>query len=231
MTYVFPPAPRVTVPVHGQDGSFPVRRIICAGANYAAHLREMGGEPGKDLPFFFFKPTDAIVLSGGHIDYPTETENFQYEVELVVAIGKAGFKVSEAEASGLIYGYAVGIDMTRRDLQRKLAKSGFPWEFGKSFDQSAPCGAIHLASEIGDMTAGRIWLAVNGDIRQDSNLDDIIWSVPKLIAHLSTMFELQPGDLLYTGTPAGVGPVGPGDVMTAGVDGLTNIEITIRSPR
>lgn len=230
MTYVIQPEPPVALPVHGQEGRFPVRRIICAGANYAAHLREMGGEPGKDLPFFFFKPTDAIVLDGGEIAYPPQTENYQYEVELVVAIGKRGFKVSPEAASELVYGYAVGIDMTRRDLQRKLAKTGFPWEFGKSFDQSAPCGTIHPVSETGTLTDGRIWLSVNGEARQDSNLNDLIWSVPQLLSHLSEMFALEPGDLLYTGTPAGVGPVQPGDVMTAGIDGLTPIKIGIGQP-
>ena len=227
MTYVFEPEPRVALRVANDEARFPVRRIICAGANYAKHLREMGGEPGKDLPFFFFKPTDAIVESGGTIAYPTNTENLHYEVELVVAIGKAGFRVTEVEAGDLVYGYAVGIDMTRRDLQKQLQQKHFPWEFGKSFDQSAPCGTIHRRADIGEMTRGRIWLAVNGEMRQDSDLDDLIWSVPQLIAHVSGMVELRPGDLIYTGTPAGVGPVVPGDVMTAGIDGLADIEITI----
>lgn len=230
MTDVVAAPPRVTLPVHGTHGRFPVRRIICAGANYAAHLREMGGEPGKDLPFFFFKPTDAIVPSGSTIPYPSQTENFQYEVELVVAVGKRGFKVSAEAATGLIYGYAVGIDLTRRDLQRKLAGAHFPWEFGKSFDHSAPCSTIHPIGATGLMTDARIWLAVNGETKQDSNLDDLIWSVPILLSHLSEMFVLEPGDLIYTGTPAGVGPVLPGDVMTGGIDGLTDIAITVGQP-
>lgn len=230
MSDVVPAPPKVTLPVNGQDGRFPVRRIICAGANYAAHLREMGGEPGKDLPFFFFKPTDAIVPSGSTIPYPSQTENFQYEVELVVAIGKRGFNVPAEAAADLIYGYAVGIDMTRRDLQRKLAGAHFPWEFGKSFDHSAPCSTVHPVSETGILTDARIWLAVNGETKQDSNLNDLIWSVPQLLAHVSEMFVLEPGDLLYTGTPAGVGPVVAGDIMTAGIAGLTDIEITVGPP-
>lgn len=231
MSYVFPPPPAVRIPVHGEQGDFPVRRIICAGANYAAHLREMGGEPGKDMPFFFFKPTDAIVASGSEIAYPPQTENYQYEIELVVAIGKAGFKVSADAASELIYGYAVGIDMTRRDLQKKLSQAHFPWEFGKSFDHSAPCSTIHPVTQTGLLTEGRIWLAVNGTVKQDSNLNDLIWSVPKLLAHLSETIELQPGDLLYTGTPSGVGPIVPGDVLTGGIAGLTDIEIRIAPAR
>ena len=230
MNYVIPTGPKVAVPVNGLADQFPVRRIICAGANYAAHLREMGGEPGKDLPFFFFKPTDAIVPSGSTIPYPSQTENFQYEIELVVAIGKRGFKVSAEAASDLVYGYAVGIDMTRRDLQRKLAGAHFPWEFGKAFDHSAPCSTIHPVSETGILTDARIWLAVNGETKQDSNLNDLIWSVPQLLSHLSEMFVLEPGDLVYTGTPAGVGPVLPGNIMTGGIDGLTDIEITIGQP-
>jgi fumarylpyruvate hydrolase len=204
-----------------------VRRIICAGANYAAHVREMGGETGKILPFFFFKPTDAIVHSGATIPYPTKTENLHYEVELVVAIGKAGFKIEESQATELIYGYAVGIDMTRRDIQMALAKSGMPWEFGKAFDNSALISTIHPIAETGEITEGRIWLAVDGQIRQDSNLSDLIWSVQKLLVHLSEMIELQPGDIVYTGTPQGVGPVKIGQVMTGGIDGLTGIEVSI----
>jgi len=231
VSYIFEPAPRVTIPVHGEGATFPVRRIICAGANYAAHVREMGGEPGKILPFFFFKPTDAIVPSGATIPYPTKTENLHYEVELVVAIGKTGFKIDESQAKDLIYGYAVGIDMTRRDIQMTLAKSGMPWEFGKAFDNSALISTIHPIAETGEITEGRIWLAVDGEIRQDSNLSDLIWSVQKLLVHLSEMIELQPGDIVYTGTPKGVGPVKAGQVLTGGIDGLTGIEVAIGPAR
>ncbi len=227
MTHAVTAPPEVTLPVAGSDETYPVRRIWCVGRNYAAHAREMGSDPDRDPPFFFQKPTDAIVQDGEPIPYPPGTGNLHHEIELVVAIGKAGFKIPAAEALDHVFGYGVGLDMTRRDLQNAAKETGRPWEMGKSFDHSAPCSAIQPASVIGHPDHGAIWLKVNGEERQSGDLNQLIWNVSETISCLSALVELAPGDLIYTGTPAGVGPVGPGDVLEGHVDGVGDLTITI----
>ena len=225
------PLPAVpTVPVAG-GGVFPVRRIYCVGRNYVEHAQEMGFT-GREPPFFFMKPADAVVPVAegetGAIDYPSLTKSFHHEIELVVAIGKGGRNIAAADAFGYIYGYAVGLDMTRRDLQGEMKKQGRPWCIGKAFDQSAPIGPIHAASKIGHPAKGALWVQVDGADRQRSDLSLLIWSVPETIANLSTLFELQPGDLIYTGTPAGVAAVVAGDVMHGAIDGLGSLKVAVR---
>ncbi|QYY34223.1 fumarylacetoacetate hydrolase family protein (plasmid) [Cupriavidus pinatubonensis] len=231
MTFVVPPHPAVTIPVANGDGLFPVRRIYCVGRNYAAHVREMGMDPSREAPFFFSKPTDAIVVApggaGAQISYPPATGEFHFEIELVAAIGHAGRDIPVGQANSHIWGYGVGIDMTRRDLQIAARDRGRPWEPGKGFDQSAPVSLLHPASAVGHPVDGEIWLQVDGQDRQRSNLKNLIWSVPEIIANLSTLFELRPGDLVFTGTPEGVGPVRSGDVMRGGVAGLTDVEVSV----
>lgn len=231
MTYVFEPAPRVTVPVAGSDALFPVRRVYCVGRNYAAHAREMGFDPDRDPPFFFCKPDNSIVVAppGQTVDiaYPPHTADFHHEIELVVAIGKGGRDIPAERALEHVWGYAVGLDMTRRDLQLKLRDKGRPWELGKAFDQSAPIGPIHPASSVGHIDKGAIWVQVDGADRQRSDVTHLIWSVPEVIAHLSMYFELQPGDLIYSGTPEGVGAVKPGQTLRGGVDGLGEISVHV----
>jgi fumarylpyruvate hydrolase len=227
MSYVFSPPETQAVPVVGSDKQFPVRRILCVGRNYGDHVREMGGDPNRNPPFFFAKPADALVQDGATVPYPPLTDNFHYEIELVVAIGKTGSHVPVEKANELIYGYAVGVDLTRRDQQQAAMKAGHPWEFGKSFDASAPCGPIYPVEQTGIIEDAHIWLKVNGETHQDGTTAALIWSVPEVISLLSGSIVLQPGDLIYTGTPAGVGPVVPGDVITGGVAGLGEISITI----
>ena len=231
MSYVITPAPTPAVPVAGSADSFPVRRIYCVARNYAAHAREMGGDPERDPPFFFCKPADAIVPvapgSTADVAYPPETTNYHHEVELVVAIGKRGRNIAVDAANEHVWGYAVGLDMTRRDLQFALRDKGRPWELGKAFDQSAPIAALVPASRSGHPTRGRVWLTVNGKMKQEGDLADMIWTVPETIAHLSKYFELAPGDLIYTGTPEGVGPVVRGDTLTGGVEGIGELSICI----
>ena len=231
MSYVITPAPTPAVPVAGSADSFPVRRIYCVARNYAAHAREMGGDPERDPPFFFCKPADAIVPvapgSTADVAYPPETTNYHHEVELVVAIGKRGRNIAVDAANEHVWGYAVGLDMTRRDLQFALRDKGRPWELGKAFDQSAPIAALVPASRSGHPTRGRVWLTVNGTLKQEGDLADLIWSVPETIAHLSKYFELFPGDLIFTGTPEGVGPVVKGDLVTGGVEGVGELSIRI----
>lgn len=231
MSHVIPPAPIPAVPVAGSGDSFPVRRIYCVGRNYAAHAREMGSDPERDPPFFFCKPADAVVAvppgTTTDVPYPPQTANYHHEVELVVAIGKRGSNIDSRAANDHVWGYAVGFDMTRRDLQFALRDKGRPWELGKAFDHSAPIGPIVPVSRGGHPTGGRIWLAVNGKTRQEGDLGDLIWSVPETIAHLSMYFELLPGDLIFTGTPEGVGPVVRGDLLTGGVEGVGELSIRI----
>jgi fumarylpyruvate hydrolase len=230
MNFVFDPAPIAAVPVVGSDKSFPVRRIYCVGRNYVEHAQEMGFT-GREPPFFFAKPSDAIVVAAPGkavtIPYPPQTNNLHHEIELVVAIGKRGADITEQDAAGYIFGYAVGLDMTRRDLQQDLKKLGRPWELGKSYDHSAPIGPILPASLAKDVNNARIWLDVDGVHRQESDIGKLIWNVDETIAFLSRYVELHPGDLIYTGTPAGVGPVTPGQVMTGGVDGIGQIIVKI----
>lgn len=231
MAYVFDPAAPVAVPVAGGDASFPVRRIYCVGRNYAAHAREMGHDPDREPPFFFGKPADAIVYvapgTQGTFPYPPASEDVHFEMELVAAIGRGGRDIPAANALEHVYGYALGLDMTRRDLQAAAKKLGRPWEVAKGFDHSAPIGPIHPAASVGHPARGAIWLKVNGEERQRSDISDMIWSLPDTVAYLSGLFELFPGDLIYTGTPEGVGRIVRGDVMTGGIDGLGEFAIQV----
>jgi fumarylpyruvate hydrolase len=215
-----------TIPVVGQKGGFPVHRIYCVGRNYAAHAREMGKDPDKEPPFFFLKPADAIVL-GGTMHYPPGTKNLHHEIELVVAIHRGGFRIPAARALDHVYGYAVGLDMTRRDLQTQAKDMGRPWDFGKAFDESAPITAIYPVSSYGHHTEGAISLTVNGEVRQKADLSEMIWNIPDTIAFLSEYYRLQPGDLIFTGTPAGVGAVKQGDLLVGAVEGLGELKVTI----
>jgi len=224
--FVVTPPATVSLPVSGSNARFPVRRIYCVGRNYLDHIRELGNDE-KQPPIFFAKPTDAIVQDGATIAYAAVTENFHYEVELAVAIGNAGHNISEASALDHVYGYAVALDMTRRDLQKALSSKGSPWDVAKGFDESCPCGSIYPVSAVGHLNDGSIKLTVNGEVKQQATLDLMIWNVPQIIAELSRLFVLQPGDLILTGTPAGVGPVLPGDVMVGSIDKLDTITITV----
>ncbi|MBT4934441.1 MAG: fumarylacetoacetate hydrolase family protein [Rhodospirillaceae bacterium] len=226
MSFVIPEHPVASVDISGTEDRFPVRRIYCIGRNYLAHRVEMGNDDRKP-PFFFQKPADALVANGGEFPYPPQSDNVHHEIELVVAIGKGGKDIAVEDALDHVYGYALGIDMTRRDQQSKAKADGKPWEAAKGFDHSAPIATIRPVSEIGHPDAGRIWLSVNGESRQDSDLNLQIWNVQEGISHLSKLFEVMPGDLIYTGTPDGVGPVTTGDVMTGGIDGIGEIEITV----
>lgn len=218
-----------TVAAIAGGGAFPVRRIYCVGRNYLDHIKEMKEADERDPPFFFQKPRDAIVLDGTRIPYPPFTANFQFEVELVVALGKGGRDIAVEEANGLIWGYAVGIDFTRRDRQFDARDMRLPWEVGKSFDASAPCGPI-AQKDAKHFEHCAISLSVNGTERQRGDIGQMIWDVPEVIAQLSKQVTLAPGDLIYTGTPSGVGPVVPGDVITAHIDGLPSLAITIAPP-
>jgi len=219
------------IPIAGSGAQFPVRRIYCIGRNYAAHAREMGSDPNREPPFFFQKPTDAVQLAppGVTIDhpYPTLTKNYHYEVELVAALGKGGRDVPTERALDLVYAYTVGLDMTRRDLQRAMGDQKKPWEIGKSFDRSAVLGPLQPAAKTGHFTRGAIWLKVNGETKQSATLDQMIWTVAEQVANLSKAFELMPGDIIYSGTPENVGPVVPGDVMDAHIDGLPDIRVKV----
>jgi fumarylpyruvate hydrolase len=226
MSYVITPAPQPSVEVRGTQDRFAVRRIFCVGRNYAAHAREMGNDD-REPPFFFTKPADAIVANGSTVPYALRTENFHHEVELVVALGGGGTNIPVAKANSLVYGYAVGIDLTRRDLQADARDHGRPWDTSKGFDKSAPIAAIRPVSAGGIIESARIWLSVNGKMRQDANVAEMTWKVPEIIAELSTLFEIAAGDLIYTGTPAGVGPLVRGDSIEAGIDGLDALAIRI----
>ena len=223
--------PATYLPIVGSEQMFPVRRIYCIGRNYAAHAREMGSDPTREPPFFFQKPTDAIqnVAPGAVADhpYPTLTKNYHYEVELVAALSKGGRSIPIASALDHVYAYALGLDMTRRDLQRAMGDEKKPWEIGKSFDQSAPIGPLHLLAQTGHFTKGAIWLKVNGQTKQNANLNQMIWNVAEQISKLSEAFELQPGDVIYSGTPENVGPVVRGDVIECHIDGLPNLSVKI----
>ncbi len=232
MNHVFEPEPQVTVPIAGSEAVFPVRRIYCVGRNYAAHAREMGFDPDREPPFFFCKPDNAIVVAPTgqtvSIAYPSQSSDFQHEIELVVAIGKGGRDIALAQAHAHVFGYAVGLDMTRRDLQLRARDKGRPWELGKAFDESAPIAPLHPVSAVGHPTQGAVWVQVDGADRQRSDIAKLIWSVPEVIANLSTFFELRPGDLIYTGTPEGVGKVERGQTMTGGIDGLGTLSVKVK---
>jgi fumarylpyruvate hydrolase len=229
MAYVFDPAPIAAVPVRG-GGQFPVHRIYCVGRNYVEHAQEMG-HTGREPPFFFTKPADTIVPvpdgETGRIDYPSLTKNLHHEIELVVAIGKAGREIRASDALAHIWGYAVGLDMTRRDLQNEAKKQGRPWCIGKAFEQSAPIGPLHPIKFTGELASGAITLKVNGQPKQKGDLKDLIWNVNEIIEHLSAGWTLQPGDLIYTGTPAGVAAVVKGDVMEGAIDGLGILKVAV----
>ena len=219
------------LPVVGSDEMFPIRRIYCIGRNYAAHAREMGSDPNREPPFFFQKPTDAIqhVPAGTVADhpYPSLTKNYHYEAEMVAVIGKGGSNIPTASALDHVWGYSLGLDMTRRDLQRAMGDEKKPWEIGKSFDRSAPIGAVHKVAQTGHFTKGAIWLTVNGQVKQSADLNQMIWSVAEQVSKLSEANELFPGDIIYSGTPENVGPVVRGDVIEMHIDGLPNLSVKI----
>lgn len=227
--YVFEPGPVASVPVAGVQARFPVRRIYCVGRNYAAHAREMGRDPDREPPFFFMKPADAIVPGGGRVKYPPGTSDLHHEIELVVALHRGGSDIAAADALDHVFGYAVGLDLTRRDLQSEAKKQGRPWDFGKSFDQSAPITAIYPVASHGHHPSGKITLHVNGQLRQQGDLSEMIWSVPDTIAYLSQYYRLEPGDLIFTGTPAGVGAIVPGDKLAGRVEGVAELNVEIIS--
>jgi fumarylpyruvate hydrolase len=224
--YVIAPPPVASVPVEG-GGAFPVRRIFCVGRNYAAHAREMGSDPDRELPFFFCKPADALLTGGGDMPYPPMSKDLHHEMELVVAIGTGGKDISEADALSHVWGYAAGLDMTRRDLQGAAKKEGKPWDMGKGFDLSAPIGTMVPASRFPSPTKGTIELKVNGAVRQTSDLSLLIWSVAETIAYLSRLVTLAPGDLIFTGTPEGVAAVQRGDVLEGFVQGVGSVKTKI----
>jgi fumarylpyruvate hydrolase len=231
MTFIFPPPAPVAIPVAGSNDKVPVHRVYCVGRNYADHAREMGFDPEREPPFFFCKPADAIVpVAYGAtlvVSYPARTANFHYEGELVAVIGKGGSDIPVESALEHVWGYAVGLDMTRRDLQIEMRTLGRPWEIGKAFDASAPIGPIHPASDVGHLTQGSLWLTVDGEQKQRTDVANLIWSVAETVAHLSTYFRLEPGDIIFTGTPEGVGAVKPGSVMKVGVERLGEISARV----
>ena len=222
------PAPSVAVA--GGGARFPVHRIYCVGRNYPEHVREMGGDPSREPPIFFTKPADAVVPSGTDVPYPPRTANLHHEIELVVAIGREGSRIPVGEALGHVFGYAVGNDLTRRDLQAEARKRGAPWDMAKGFDASAPVSAIQPAAAVGHLARGRIWLEVNGNLRQQADVGDMLWSVAEILAELSTYCRLLPGDLIFTGTPAGVGPLLAGDRVRGGVDGVGLLQHGVVAP-
>lgn len=229
MSYLFEPAPIVSVPVLGSEQRFPVHRIYCVGKNYADHIREMGSDPARDEPCFFLKPTDALVLAD-KVPYPPGTKNFHYEGELVLALGKGGRNISPETAHEHIFGYAAGLDMTRRDLQLAAGKIGMPWDTGKGFDHSAPLSALTRKQDCGLLETGSLKLWVNDQLRQNADLADLIWKSHEIISQLSRLYTLQPGDLIFTGTPAGVGAVVPGDRLRLAIAGLSELQVQITAP-
>lgn len=236
MSYVFPPAPPASLAIAGRVERFPIRRVYCVGRNYADHAREMGAldqADGREPPFFFSKPADAVV-AGGDVPYPPATANLQHEIELVVALGpetarhgQGGADIPVAKALQCVFGYAAGFDLTRRDLQARSKEKGHPWDMGKGFDASAPTGLLHPVSDIGHPQRGGIWLKVNGEMRQRGELADMSWKVAEVIAQLSTFVRLAPGDLIFTGTPAGVSTVVRGDLLEGGVDGVGELRVRL----
>ena len=223
--FAFPPPDAPSAAISGSAQRFPIHRIYCVGRNYAEHIREMGGSE-REPPVFFTKPADAVVANDVAVPYPARTSNFHHEIELVIAIGSGGRNIHASRALEHVFGYAVGNDLTRRDLQTAAKQKGMPWDTGKAFDYSAPLASIRPVSQ-GHLSKGRIWLAVNGQVRQDSDIAEMIWNVPEVIAELSTLFELRPGDLIFTGTPSGVGALKPGDRIEGGIEGLETLRTTI----
>ncbi|HSR71157.1 MAG TPA: fumarylacetoacetate hydrolase family protein [Kiloniellales bacterium] len=227
MDCVIAPPVQAFVPVKGGKSVFPIHRVYCVGRNYAAHTIEMGGDPDRNPPFFFQKNPDNIVVNGGEFPYPPMTKNVHHEIELVVALHKGGRDIPVEKALEHVWGYGVGLDMTRRDLQGECKKQGWPWEVGKAFEHSFPCSELVPASEIGHPSKGAIWLDVNGERRQEGDLDQMIWKVPEMISYLSGLFELAPGDLIMSGTPSGVGEVKRGDKLHGHVDGVGDLMTTV----
>ena len=227
MTYVIDAPAVASLGIEGESGRFPVRRIYCIGRNYAEHAREMGHDPDREPPFFFMKPADSLISSGTDFPYPPGTKDVHHEIELVAALKSGGKDIPENEALSHVYGYGVGLDMTRRDLQGEAKKLGRPWDIGKGFDHSAPCTDLKPASVVGHPAKGKIWLKVNGEIRQEGDLADLIWSIPEMISYLSRFFELKGGDIIMTGTPAGVGAVKRGDRLEGGVEGIGTLETKV----
>ena len=225
--YVFDAPKQASLAVQGSTDRFPIRRIFCVGRNYEAHAREMGKDPTREAPFFFTKPADAAVDTPFTMPYPKLTEDLHHEIELVIAIGKGGSEIAEADVMDHVWGAAVGIDMTRRDLQAEAKKMARPWDWSKAFDNSAPIGPIKPIAEVPSVEAGRIWLAVNGKVRQDADLADLIWSVREHVSILSYAMDIAPGDIIMTGTPAGVGAINIGDVVMGGIDGIGELQVTI----
>jgi len=224
--YAFAPPAAASAAISGSSQRFPIHRIYCVGRNYAEHVKEMGGEVGREPPVFFTKPADAVVGNDVAIPYPSRTSNLHHEIELVIAIGRGGHDIQKDRALEHVFGYAAGNDLTRRDLQAASKQKGQPWDTSKGFDHSAPLAAIRPVAQ-GHVSKGRIWLSVNGQVRQDSDLGEMIWSVPEVIAELSSLFELKPGDLIFTGTPSGVGALKPGDRIEGGIEGLESLRNTI----
>jgi fumarylpyruvate hydrolase len=227
MSFVFAPSAMPSVEVQGATARFPVHRIYCVGRNYAEHAREMGSDPTREPPFFFSKPADVVVANKINVPYPSRTQNFHHEVELVVAIGKGGRNIEAADALNHVFGYAVGNDLTRRDLQKEAKDAGKPWDVSKGFDCSAPIGAIRPITAGGHIIRAAIWLKVNGELRQQASTADLIWNVSEVIAELSTLYELQSGDLIFTGTPAGVSALKAGDRVECGIEGLEALTTVI----
>ncbi|MCA1298622.1 fumarylacetoacetate hydrolase family protein [Stappia indica] len=225
--FVIAPPRQPSLAIERSAERFPLRRVYCVGRNYAAHAREMGNDPDREPPFFFSKPADAVCDAGGTVPYPPLTEDLHHEMELVVAIGVGGSDIDPAAANDHIWGYGAGLDLTRRDLQAQAKKLGRPWDWAKGFDQSAPCAPLIPAGRIGHPVSGRIWLKVNGELRQEGDLADQIWPVADIVAICSRAVRLEPGDLILTGTPAGVGPLQPGDKIEGGIEGITDISLTI----
>ncbi len=230
MSFVISPGEQASVAIEGSDERFPVRRIYCVGRNYRAHAIEMGADPDREPPFFFMKPADAVVENGATIPYPPQTGNLHHEIELVAAIGKGGKDIAEADALDHVWGYGVGIDLTRRDLQNQAKEMGRPWDMGKGFDNSAPCTALRPVSDVGhpDTTNAAIWIKVNGETKQESTLDLHIWTTAETISYLSGLVELQAGDLIYMGTPEGVAAVKAGDTMEGHIDGVGDLTIHVK---
>lgn len=227
MGYVIAPPPVATLPVVGSSDLFPVRRIYCIGRNYAEHAIEMGHDPSKEPPFFFQKNPDNILLEGADFPYPPKSKDVHFEIELVVALKSGGANIPVASALDHVFGYGIGLDMTRRDLQGEAKKLGRPWEIGKAFEHSAPCGPIHPVAAVGHPTDGAVWLKVNGEMRQQGDVNQMIWKVPEMISYLSDYFVLAPGDLIMSGTPAGVGAVKAGDVLHGHVDGVGDFHVKV----
>jgi fumarylpyruvate hydrolase len=227
MPHVIAPPPAPALKVRGSDQTFPVRRVYCIGRNYAEHAIEMGHDPNKEPPFFFQKNPDNLLLEGRDFPYPAKTTDVHHEIEMVVALKSGGRDIKVAKALDHVYGYGVGLDMTRRDLQGEAKKLGRPWEIGKAFENSAPCTALVPAAQIGHPAKGPVWLKVNGAVKQQGDLDQLIWKVPEMIAFLSEYFELAAGDIIFTGTPAGVGPVKQGDVLVGHVEGVGELTVKV----